>query len=361
VLPTGLVELSNVPKSCGETLDELIASGWILRPIKDNQHGSHSDFVTGKGTVAYAKTPSRELPHAQPAGYCLSLKSWELLQAKGFKVSNCLPVKDRVIAAQYRTGEGAKTIKTYVNLPKHKELKKWQKQIIDHAKIMNSLRFALVDEELPSPTFYLRRVFNDTNYEHGGRFYSIAGGKPKGDRPKITINGLPLESLDYKSLHPRLGFALVGEACPEGDIYQLGGHKREHVKLVVTAAMNSKFESGYVGSVAEEIKAEGGNALAILEAFKVEYPPIREIIGAGLWPWMQRAEARAVEVFLEGFISEGRPLIPVHDGYNFLAQDRALFKDLRPKAEEAIFAELFGAKEIIETYPNRQRLRLPMD
>jgi hypothetical protein len=368
-LPDGLTKLKEVPESCGETLDMLIAEGWVCHPIGANPTSSHPNFKSGKGKIAFVKLKSGENA-GQPGGYCLSLKSWELLQAKGFKVSNCLPNMDRVIAAQHRVegdkAKGTKRIKTRVELLRHRELKKWQRQIIDHAKIMNGLRFALrhqeqPDEELPSPNFYLDRVFNDAKYQHGGRFYSIAGEMKKENRPNITIEGLPLESLDYKSLHPRLGFALVGVDCSEGDIYQLEGHKREHVKSVITAAINAKSPSGYVYSVAKEILPEGGNAHDILKAFKAQYPAIQKIISSGLWPWMQRAEARAVEVFLEGFIAEGRPLFPVHDGYHFLAQDRVLFERLRPKAEDAIYAELFRVKEIIKTYPNRQRLRLPMD
>lgn len=63
-------------------------------------------------------------------------------------------------------------------------------------------------------------------------------------------------------------------------------------------------------------------------------------MGKGMANSLQRVDSRAAEVFIEGFVAKGRPLLPVHDGFYFVREDLELFERLRPSAEKAVFDEL---------------------
>ena len=68
----------------------------------------------------------------------------------------------------------------------------------------------------------LYRVFTDTSFTRGGRFY---GGWwqniPSRLRPFITINGKETVELDYSSMHPRMLYAHIGMECPD-EPYDVG-------------------------------------------------------------------------------------------------------------------------------------------
>jgi hypothetical protein len=77
-------------------------------------------------------------------------------------------------------------------------------------------------------------------------------------------------------------------------------------------------------------------------------------LGKGLGLLLQRADSMAAEVFIEAFTRQGRPLLPVHDGYYFWAEDMPLFESLRPDAEAAVY------KFLVTKYPQLRRHPLPM-
>ena len=88
----------------------------------------------------------------------------------------------------------------------------------------------------------LRRIFNNSSFEYGGRFY---GGWwqsiPSKLRHRITINNEPTIELDYSSMHPRMLYAEVGAECP-ADPYNVGfdPEHRDLVKKAFNALINAK-------------------------------------------------------------------------------------------------------------------------
>lgn len=97
---------------------------------------------------------------------------------------------------------------------------------------------AIPEEELEkyiTPRNQLHRVFNNGNFEHGGRHYGHWIQEiPRGLRKEIVIDGKSTVEIDFSSLHPRLLYGMEGLKLDDNyDPYiAIEGLSRGQVKLV---------------------------------------------------------------------------------------------------------------------------------
>lgn len=87
------------------------------------------------------------------------------------------------------------------------------------------------------------RIFNNSDFTQGGRFYGNWWSQCKrDDRPSITINGQPTIELDYKANHLWFIYALEGlemPRLPDNDPYNVSEEvPREIIKSVFTISIN---------------------------------------------------------------------------------------------------------------------------
>jgi hypothetical protein len=343
-LKVGPTELPRYPRGHRKALAALIADGWVVCDTLANRTGSWHKYQASEGKMS---APTNKPMVATAGTYRLSAKAWRLLDEKGFNASSLMPDAERCVIVKTRgqsdpDGNGCidEDDEKVILPPHHPQLSKWIEQLRDHSAIIRRFHLTLHGVPIPATEFDLRRIFNGADYRGGGRFYSNFVQMPGIERSRVLVDNQPLASLDYRALYPRLSLALIGMASPLGDLYEIEGHNRDHVKLIWTSAIGANNKSGASRKANQRVKSEGGDGKAILEAVKAKYPGIEAVLGRGLSLPFQRAEARALEVFLGGFNEQGRPLLPVHDGYYFLDADRSLFESLRPLAEAALFAEL---------------------
>jgi hypothetical protein len=341
VRPTSL---SRYPRGHRKALEALIADGLVFYDTLANRTGSWHKYQASEGKMS---APTNKPMVATAGTYRLSTKAWRLLGEKGFNASSLMPDAERCVIVKTRgqsEPNGSECIDEdddrVILPPHHPQLSKWIEQLRDHSAIIRRFHLTLHGVPIPAIEFDLRRIFNGADYRGGGRFYSNFVQMPGIERSRVLVDNQPLASLDYRALYPRLSLALIGMASPLGDLYEIEGHNRDHVKLIWTSAIGANNKSGASRKANQRVKSEGGDGKAILEAIKAKFPGIEAVLGRGLSLLFQRVEARALEVFLGSFNEQGRPLLPVHDGYYFLDADRSLFESLRPLAEAALFAEL---------------------
>ena len=91
----------------------------------------------------------------------------------------------------------------------------------------------------------LRRVFNNSSFVQGGRFY---GGWwqniPREYRHYIKINDKDVVELDYSGLHINMLYALKNTSMPDGDVYELDEYPqnetlRRFIKFMAQALINA--------------------------------------------------------------------------------------------------------------------------
>ena len=105
-------------------------------------------------------------------------------------------------------------------------------------------------------TARLHRVFNQSSFSLGGRFY---GGWwqniPAAYRADIAINGARTVEMDYPRLHPTLLYADCGQPM-YGDPYDIPGADRRLVKVAFNTLVNADSRAAAMRVIATEIGGE---------------------------------------------------------------------------------------------------------
>lgn len=175
-----------------------------------------------------------------------------------------------------------------------------------------------------------------TDFRFGGRLF---GGKwqkmRKADRWHLRIGGEPIVEVDFKSMGPRLAYAMAGVEPPPGDIYALPGCEayRADVKRVFSAWLNghrlirwpkeliaaSKTLGRPAGPNADgqfpegTIVRSGLPATSILLALRDRHRPIAGLCGPEFGHRCFRMESDILLEVLKRLKDRGILALPIHD------------------------------------------------
>jgi hypothetical protein len=188
----------------------------------------------------------------------------------------------------------------------------------------------------------LYRVFNNSSFEAGGRFY---GGwwqrLPKEYRKHVTIDGKATIEIDYSGLHPAILYAEAGAEIPD-DPYDpcgigLPSSAREAVKKAMLVLLNAGGTISH--ETKREIKEATGLAWDEIQRRLIEkHQPIASSLNSGAWSRLQFADSQLAEAVMLKFSEWRAPCLPVHDSFIVHHGYRA---DLQTLMEEA-FKERYG-------------------
>ena len=153
-------------------------------------------------------------------------------------------------------------------------------------------------EPLDTSRVRLRRIFNDSSWELGGRFY---GGWWQNVfreyRSDIWINGLPTTEVDYSSLHPRMLYAREGLRLPK-DCYSikgLGSGHREVIKAALLRMLNADHYEAAWKSLLDSEEAElvgsiPGGVKELLRLIEETHQPISHHFYTGVGKKLQHLD-----------------------------------------------------------------------
>jgi hypothetical protein len=159
----------------------------------------------------------------------------------------------------------------------------------------------------------LYRVFNNSSFEHGGRFY---GGWwqniPKDFRPYITINGKATVELDYSALHPTILYH-TKEINFEQSPYDIEGitASREYIKTAFNALLNSSGRINKPTNYVEQV--EGISWKDLLHKIEEHHAPISEYFRTGAGLDLQLIDSQILQSVLLFFAEKNIPCLPIHD------------------------------------------------
>lgn len=205
-------------------------------------------------------------------------------------------------------------------------------------------------------TNHFCRIYNES-FDKGGRFYrgSILqlNNKDNNERLKVTCNNEPMIEIDYSNLHILLLTILEGfQYNPEIDLYNkcipsewINDHTRKVVKLSTNIMLNAKTKrsaSAAIKGVLDEYVTISPESFPPKIKAKVVMDWIYEghsnlskyfcnIDSTGLL--LMRMDSDMANHVLSCFVSEERPILPIHD--SFLAR-RSDKYSLIPAMVEAI-------------------------
>lgn len=161
----------------------------------------------------------------------------------------------------------------------------------------------------------LRRIFNNSDWQQGGRFY---GGWwqtiPREYRIHITINGKHTVEVDYSGMHPALMYA-EAQVRLDGDPYDIGlPHiKRGLIKRTFNALVNA---DGRIEAKDDFDEVECRLSWTELqERVKSRHKPIAQFLGTGHGVRLQNTDAKIANRIMLRFLDDGYVCLPVHDSF----------------------------------------------
>jgi uncharacterized protein (DUF2461 family) len=172
----------------------------------------------------------------------------------------------------------------------------------------------------------LYRVFNDTEFQTGGRFY---GGwwqeLPSKFRDRITIDGKRTVQLDYSGLHPHILYHERGLEL-EGDPYQVNLIPRKNaedtdgfrkfIKQCFNAMLNATNEMKRAPR-GSKLGHWGVTWKQAVNAIKDRHPDIEDQFFTGAGLRLQRIDSDLCEAVMLAMINRSPEIVilPVHDSF----------------------------------------------
>jgi len=210
---------------------------------------------------------------------------------------------------------------------------------------------------------YAKRVFNNSSFSEGGRFYgNVIQSLPNRSRKikitplrgKLIINGKETVELDYKSIHPSILYNKFLNTTYEGDLYE-GFSDRNIVKYAFLTILNSKDVNGNknktIKGIRKKLFDEGcfpdegltdEYLLGVIEFIENKHPQIKPWIGSGIGIQLMRIDSDIASDVMENLRLKNIFASPVHDSFIVEKQyEEALKKEM----EECYFKH-------VGRYPN---------
>ena len=180
---------------------------------------------------------------------------------------------------------------------------------------------------------FVRRVFNNSSFDKGGRFYGGWWQRIDGKiRKDIRINNIATVEIDYSAIHVIMLYALMEVDYWSNfskDPYDINirfvndpEHSRKIIKLLLLLGINANDETSLFKAFRNEHDYEtmryeftNERLSKILTDIKKEHQPIAHKICSGEGIKLMNYDSMIVEYILDKFIERDTPILTVHDSF----------------------------------------------
>jgi len=193
---------------------------------------------------------------------------------------------------------------------------------------------------------FVRRVFNNSSFNEGGRFY---GGwwqsASKELRPRIQIQGKPGIEFDFSGMQIVLAYGLEGIdyfSTGLGDPYQtnkIGPQDRKLMKKVSLVALNARTQQEARGAIQVEVNKGdlalplGMTVMDVLQEFEVKHKRIKKYFYAGQATRFQNLDSLVAERIVNYMTqTENMPVLVIHDSFIVANRDEHILMQVMVKA-----------------------------
>jgi hypothetical protein len=181
----------------------------------------------------------------------------------------------------------------------------------------------------------LHRVFNNSSFEHGGRFY---GGwwqeMPKEIRKHITIDGEGTVEMDYSGMHLRMLYARKGIDYI-GDPYAIRTDQtglRPLCKLILLTVINAESFKIAVAAIRKKMKVDPtlpsvNDLKQCVNDFTSYHSAVSEFFFTGIGLRLQNIDAQIAERVMVELTGKSIPVLPIHDSFICARQHRKVLEE----------------------------------
>ena len=181
---------------------------------------------------------------------------------------------------------------------------------------------------IPKLDSRLHRIWNNKNWDHGGRFYGADYQQlNEQERAILTIDGSPVVELDYSALHLRMLYHLEGKDFT-GDPYQAvaagNPNIRKLLKIICLVGINAASPVQALIAVErnkdakpliEKFEKSGKKLEGLLDSFKKVHHPIASKLYSGAGIELQNKDSKIAADILSHFTKRSIPCLCVHDSF----------------------------------------------
>jgi hypothetical protein len=208
----------------------------------------------------------------------------------------------------------------------------------------------------------LRRIFNNSSFQQGGRFY---GGWwqniPREYRKYIRMDGKHVVECDYSGLHINMLYAKEKLPMPEGDVYHLKGYSndetfRRFVKRMLLVMVNADSRETVRKAIQSAVhrdkslelppeipSTKASDLYPVLDAFEKKHGKIKRYFCSGKGIDLQYLDSQIAEKVLL-YMTKQYAVLPLHD--SFIIHHGFVYH-LQDSMEQA-FSDAFGCKTKVD-------------
>ena len=229
--------------------------------------------------------------------------------------------------------------------PITKDIKKKNEILRKYNRQMYHWKFQLPDKQpaIPNPLYsnFIGNKPSVVGRIQGGYLNSFT----KEERTNLIMGGEDTVYLDFQGFNTRALYA-VNELQYGEDPYDIDNVSRNRVKAMATVIMNVDNDQSARNAAIKNHKdsyPDDGvisfeEAGTILQSYKVKHPDISEqFLDPSVAPRLQSLEAEVAFTVVDVFISEDKPILPIHDGFVVKESDEHLLKDTMVEAYSRVF------------------------
>ena len=172
----------------------------------------------------------------------------------------------------------------------------------------------------------LRRVFNSSSFDEGGRFYGAWWHNiPSAMRAFITIDGKFTDEFDHGRIHPTILYADKGIVLEE-DAYDIGigEEHRDIVKQSFNAMVQAKSKLTTPPKKVDW-QSIGRTWKELRHLILDKHEPIKDSFFCGAGNRLQFRDSQLAEQIMLRFAQQDIPVLPVHDSFIII---RGLYSEL---------------------------------
>jgi hypothetical protein len=184
----------------------------------------------------------------------------------------------------------------------------------------------------------VRRVFNRSSFDKGGRLYGWWQSLSSADRRYILLNGEPVLEPDYAQIHAQIIYALKGISLI-GDAYETGEFPRDWGKKAFNIGINAKNHLGAIAAVSEELKISRRNASKLLDTVTAKHRQVVDIFCSDAGVGLMKIDADITLQAVRHCQAQGIPVLPVHDSLIVRAADAERTAEIMKAAFERRFPQ----------------------
>jgi len=208
-------------------------------------------------------------------------------------------------------------------------------------------KMSLADFELDSLNFkinheYHHRVFNQSSFKLGGRFFGgIHLELPKELRACIKINQEPTVEPDFSAMHIRMLYNLEGIDYRDDPYLAIAENEeqRKIFKSILLVIINAPTEIKGIRAVRKKVRKElfkqgiyfditDKSIISTIDKFKDQHKPIAGYLNTGIGLKLQNLDSRVAENVLKTMTKEMIPCLPVHDSFIVPAKNEEFLKEV---------------------------------